>query len=235
MHHNRFESRSERWLARRLRAAALRDRPQFSESLHQRIMQAVGHTQTPDQSPVVAQISASEPATLRIDSQPIVAEAAAMSRPNSHGKRSGRHGARAAAWLTAAAAAAAILFAARSFSGSKNSPSNVAKNGGTASQIASAHQSPKSSRATAIQSAATKRGEHVETSIAAKPNGAVNASSAIAVAAPKLVSGISPDASGRASADEQYTFDDLSRAAKATAQLLVDELPFRAPAEEWGL
>ncbi len=150
MNGKQSHSRSERWLARQLRDAARRDRPDFSESLHERIIQSV---------------------------RPRVA----IAKPRRYWPTAARLGA-AAAVVVIAVAARSLVDSAK-LAGENKTPVAVATSVGSSS-----------------------------------PTG--NGSSAV------------PNSNSLAA---NYTLDDLSRDAKATAHLLVDQLPFETPADDWGL
>jgi len=163
MHDEHSHTKSELWLARQLRDAARREAPAFSESLHQRIMQAV--------QPTAAELSVAPPT----DSRNIISRR--------------RSSWRTTAWLTAAAAAIfAMVIAARQFAG---------------------------------------LGSHIGSQPAPIQ--------AVVVVPSKSIEAVSGGTGTDDVASQNYTLDDLTRDAQATAHLLVDQLPFETPADEWGL
>jgi type IV secretory pathway VirB10-like protein len=111
----------------------------------------------------------------------------------------------AAAWLTSAAALLAIVFSARWFSGPDDRDRQ---------------QQPQSA---ATQSALVQPGPDANQVVATGNSKPAKPSSADAA----------PD--DIASLAANYTLDDLSHDAQATAHVLVDQLPFETPTDEWGL
>ena len=132
-----------------------------------------------------------------------------------------------AGWLTAAAAIVAVAIVARSYVGHADR--------GDTRAVPPAISQPAVSQPVAVKPVSpVKPGAEI---VAAKPIDGPLAGNAPAndkSANHNLVesNGVSNTA---ASTAVSYTLDDLSRDAKATAHLLVDQLPFEAPAEEWGL
>jgi hypothetical protein len=175
MHDEHPRAKSERWLARQLRDAARREQPQFSESLHQRIMQAVRPTAA----------------------ERFVAPRA-ESRSGAPRRRSYR---KSAAWLTAAAVTvlAAVIAGRRLVGPDKQNGSQPLQSG-------------------------------ITQSVAVQPT---PSSKQTVDGAPSQSADVQPNEIVSLTAN--YTFDDLTRDAQATAHLLVDQLPFETPADEWGL
>jgi hypothetical protein len=138
--------------------------------------------------------------------------AAGCAEPASAGER--RNGAsrrqtywRSAAWLTSAAAILAMVIAGRWFAGSEN------RSGASPSRPAVA------------PSVAAEPGPNVKRAVETTATDAKSDT-----ASPEGV-----DSNDIGSAVANYTLDDLTRDAQATAHVLVDQLPFETPAEEWGL
>lgn len=147
---NQSHSRSESWFARQLRDTARLQRPEFSESLHDRVMRAI--------------------------------------RPPSAVRPARRRGWQIAWWTSVAAAIVGVALAGNWVVGSK---SHDGASGSNLAVVKPVKSSP-------------------------EPTGS-NASPV------------------RAALAANYTLDDLSRDARATAHILVDQLPFETPADDLGL
>ena len=189
MHDKHSRSRSELWLGRQLRDAARREQPEFSESLHRRIMQAVRPTTA---EPTAANASLTNPACG--DVAPAAEMRIDIPRHRSHW--------RSAAWLAAAAAVLASVIVVQRFGRPEN------RGGSQPSQTQSSQPQMSVVHSVAVPESPIAKSD-----------------------APK--DNIEPD--DLASATANYTFDDLSRDAQATAHMLVDQLPFETQAEDWGL
>jgi anti-sigma-K factor RskA len=182
MHDEHSRSRSEHWLARQLRDAARRQQPEFSESLHQRVMQAVR-----------------PPEAERICAEPALSAKARIGFPR-----------RRAYWKSAALLTAAVAILAMVIAGRRSADSSNPEIRGDSQPQATVAVHPASD---------------------ANANSIVNAGSSTAVKS--LPADVESNAV--ASSPGDYTLDDLSRDARATAHLLVDQLPFETPTEDWGL
>jgi len=191
MHDEHSQSRNELWFARQLQQAARLEQPRFSESLHQRIMQAVRPTVVDSAvgDSMVEPIRALPGSTVKVRNNASRRRARLLT----------------SAWLTSAAALLAMVIAARWFVGPDD------RNG------------PRQPQSAAIQSATVQPGPNANQVVGTGNSIPIKSSSADSA----------PD--DIASAAANYTLDDLSRDAKATAHVLVDQLPFETPAEEWGL
>ena len=178
-----FSSPGESRFSERLREAARRERPQFSESLHARIMQAVRS------SPAAGDRQASLP----------------KRQPSSRWFLR-RIYLRNAAWLAVAAAVVAAVILARSqlvpAGGNDRVVQNVQHPTAVPGNVISPRVHPITLETDADDSLVDDEANELVDSI----------SSSVAV----------------------YSLNDLSRDARTTAHLLVDELPFGS-ADEWGL
>ncbi|HEX3999355.1 MAG TPA: hypothetical protein VHX65_12460 [Pirellulales bacterium] len=247
MHDENSRSRSEDWMARKLREAARREQPQFSEALHQRIMQSVRPADAAgDASRFAAQrISGARMSGATVTSeltQPLVGPAAPLT------KRSGDSRLR-RFWSNVgriAAATAAVLVVAvgvRSLIALVNQQNSRS--------LTSSITRPVAGAPPAIESPATQLPaiSNVPVRIVAtppkratvepvaidqdSPNDIDLAPSEIATDLTQELAGDLPQHISAAAAG--YTLDGLGREAKATAHLLVDQLPFEMPGEDWGL